>query len=181
MLRVGRQELNYGSGRLVSVREGSNVRQSFDGVRSEAMPASGKLTRGPFGRTSTSPDSSTTSPDHRNGILGSLRDASDIAEVADDLGRLLSGLKIERMPTYDRGRGYGTPTLAWLAAWRAPSPRKSQAFDFDYEGVVQFGSFGSDDIRAWTSRIGYWLQFLTLSTAPTIQHEGRYFEWRQSP
>src|SRR5580658_3174940 len=28
VLRIGRQELNYGSGRLVSVREGPNVRQS---------------------------------------------------------------------------------------------------------------------------------------------------------
>ncbi len=38
VLRVGRQELNYGSGRLVSVREGPNVRQSFDGfkIRSKA-------------------------------------------------------------------------------------------------------------------------------------------------
>ncbi len=33
VLRVGRQELNYGSGRLVSVREGPNVRQSFDGFK----------------------------------------------------------------------------------------------------------------------------------------------------
>jgi hypothetical protein len=33
VLRIGRQELNYGSGRLVSVREGPNVRQSFDGVK----------------------------------------------------------------------------------------------------------------------------------------------------
>ena len=32
-LRVGRQELDYGSGRLISVREGPNVRQSFDGAR----------------------------------------------------------------------------------------------------------------------------------------------------
>ena len=29
VLRVGRQELKYGSGRLVSIREGPNVRQSF--------------------------------------------------------------------------------------------------------------------------------------------------------
>src|SRR5579859_2545527 len=38
VLRIGRQELNYGSGRLVSVREGPNVRQSFDGfkIRSKA-------------------------------------------------------------------------------------------------------------------------------------------------
>ena len=33
VLRIGRQELNYGSGRLVSVREGPNVRQSFDGAK----------------------------------------------------------------------------------------------------------------------------------------------------
>jgi hypothetical protein len=32
-LRVGRQELLYGSQRLVSVREGPNYRQSFDGVK----------------------------------------------------------------------------------------------------------------------------------------------------
>ena len=31
--RAGRQELNYGSGRLVSVRQGPNVRQSFDGFK----------------------------------------------------------------------------------------------------------------------------------------------------
>jgi hypothetical protein len=33
MLRAGRQEITFGSGRLVSVREGANVRRSFDGAR----------------------------------------------------------------------------------------------------------------------------------------------------
>lgn len=37
-LRVGRQELNYGAGRLVSVREGPNVRVGFDGVRAILRP-----------------------------------------------------------------------------------------------------------------------------------------------
>ncbi|MFN8001074.1 MAG: alginate export family protein [Acidobacteriota bacterium] len=32
-LRIGRQELSFGSSRLVSTREGPNVRQSFDAVR----------------------------------------------------------------------------------------------------------------------------------------------------
>src|SRR5229473_5664755 len=32
-LRVGRQELEYGSGRLIDVREGPNVRLSFDGFK----------------------------------------------------------------------------------------------------------------------------------------------------
>lgn len=33
MLRAGRQEVYFGSSRLVSYREGPNVRQSFDGLR----------------------------------------------------------------------------------------------------------------------------------------------------
>lgn len=32
-IRIGKQELNYGSGRAVAVREGPNVRQAFYGVR----------------------------------------------------------------------------------------------------------------------------------------------------
>src|SRR4029077_9256430 len=32
-LRIGRQELSFGSQRLVSIREEPNVRQSFDGAR----------------------------------------------------------------------------------------------------------------------------------------------------
>src|SRR4029079_14225758 len=32
-LRVGRQEMEYGSGRLIDVREGPNVRLSFDGFK----------------------------------------------------------------------------------------------------------------------------------------------------
>src|SRR6267142_5998564 len=32
-LRIGRQELEYGSGRLIDVREGPNVRLSFDGFK----------------------------------------------------------------------------------------------------------------------------------------------------
>jgi hypothetical protein len=31
-IRVGRQEFEFGSGRLVDVREGPNVRQAFDGI-----------------------------------------------------------------------------------------------------------------------------------------------------
>jgi hypothetical protein len=31
--RVGRQEMTFGSGRLVDIREGPNIRQSFDGAR----------------------------------------------------------------------------------------------------------------------------------------------------
>ena len=43
VLRLGRQELNYGSGRLVSVREGPTVRQSFDGVKVRSKAGAWKI------------------------------------------------------------------------------------------------------------------------------------------
>lgn len=33
LLRIGRQEMSYGSGRFIDVREGANVRAGYDGVR----------------------------------------------------------------------------------------------------------------------------------------------------
>jgi hypothetical protein len=38
LLRVGRQEMSYGSGRLIDVREGPNVRFGYDGLRVIARP-----------------------------------------------------------------------------------------------------------------------------------------------
>ena len=43
VMRLGRQELNYGSGRLVSVREGPTVRQSFDGVKVRSKAGAWKI------------------------------------------------------------------------------------------------------------------------------------------
>ena len=42
-LRAGRQEVAFGSSRLVSVREGPNVRRSFDGVRATVAARSWQL------------------------------------------------------------------------------------------------------------------------------------------
>ena len=39
-LRIGRQELNFGSGRLISSRDLPNVKQNFDGVRLLVSPVS---------------------------------------------------------------------------------------------------------------------------------------------
>ena len=49
LLRAGRQEMSFGSSRLVGVRESPNVRQSFDGLRAtlgvEGWLVDGFLTR----------------------------------------------------------------------------------------------------------------------------------------
>lgn len=52
--RVGRHELEYGSGRLIDVREGPNVRLSFEDSRSRRASVLGRLTASLFARTWTS-------------------------------------------------------------------------------------------------------------------------------
>jgi hypothetical protein len=60
--RVGRQELNYGSGRLVAVREGPNVRQSFDGFKIMSQVGLWRIDGSPCIRISITLDSLTIIP-----------------------------------------------------------------------------------------------------------------------
>ena len=62
VLQAGRQELNYGSGRLVSVREGPNVRQSFDGAKLKIKAGAWRVDAFAARPDLESPVSSITSP-----------------------------------------------------------------------------------------------------------------------
>jgi len=61
-LRVGIQELEYGSGRLIDVREGPNVRLSFIGFRILSKLGSWRIDGFAVDRGRTTSDSSTTCP-----------------------------------------------------------------------------------------------------------------------
>jgi len=56
-VRAGRHELEYGSGRLIDVREGPNVRLGFDGFKVKGRcQVPGRLTASPCAQTWTSRD-----------------------------------------------------------------------------------------------------------------------------
>jgi hypothetical protein len=69
-LRVGRQELNYGSGRLISVREGPNVRQSFDGLKVMSSIGSWNVDAFAARPDLDKPGFFDNSPDHRTAFWG---------------------------------------------------------------------------------------------------------------
>src|SRR5580698_1126290 len=69
-LRVGRQELNYGSGRLISVSEGPNVRQSFDGFKVMSRIGSWNVDAFAVRPDLDKPGFSNNSPDHRTAFWG---------------------------------------------------------------------------------------------------------------
>jgi hypothetical protein len=120
--RAGRQELNDGSGRLISIREGPNVRQSFDGFRimsdEGAWHIDGFAVRPDFDTLGTS----TNNPKPASGVytaralfgaaflwisitLASLEDATYNRGTADELRHTL-GARLWRPPCGD-GRRLG--------------------------------------------------------------------------
>ena len=160
VLRVGRQELNYGSGRLVSIREGPNVRQSFDGfkIRSKAGPWN-------VDAFAVRPDLDETgffnnTLDHRTGFWGVYATRPWRAGVSFDAYCLGEDRKDA---AYQRGTAAELRHSVGARLWR-PVATRGHGWDFDDEGVWQFGTFGSDEIRAWTvaSDTGYSLPNLPL-------------------
>ena len=158
--RAGRQELNYGSGRLVSVREGPNVRQSFDGFK--VMSKAGAWNIDGF---AVRPDLDNfgffdNNPDHQTSFWGIYNTRPLRRDISLDLYYL--GIA-RKQATYNRGTA-NELRHSLGARLSRPIPQTDGGWDFDYEGVWQFGSFGSANIRAWTfaSETGYSVPTLPL-------------------
>jgi hypothetical protein len=153
VLRVGRQELNYGSGRLVSVREGPNVRQSFDGVKIRSKVGAWHIDEWAVRPDLDKPGFFDNAPDHTTAFWGVYATRSLGHRVGLDAYYLGEDRKTA---AFERGTATELRHSVAARLWR-PIAKKERGLDFDYEGVFQFGSFGSDDIRAWTlaSDTGY--------------------------
>ena len=152
-LRIGRQELNYGSGRLVSVREGPNVRQSFDGFKVRSKVGSWNLDGWAVRPGLDKPDFFDNAPNHATGFWGAY--ATHPGTKAISIDPYYLGLD-RQAATFNRGSGHEVRHTLAARVWK-PVATKERGWDFDDEAVWQFGSFGSGGIRAGTiaSDTGY--------------------------
>jgi hypothetical protein len=164
VLQAGRQEFNYGSGRLVSVREGPNVRQSFDGARLKSQTGAWRIDLWAARPDQDKPGFFNNLPDHRTAFWGVYATRPWRCRVSFDSYYL--GLDRKSF-TYNRGSAQESRHNLGARLWRSPATKESD-WDFDYEAVWQFGSFGTGGIRAWTvaSDTGY--SFLALPLQPRI-------------
>jgi hypothetical protein len=160
VLRAGRQELNYGSGRVVSVREGPNVRQSFDGIKIRSEAGTWHIDAFAVRPDLDAPGFFDNTPDHGAAFWGIYATRPWRRRVSFDTYYL--GLD-RKQATFERGTAGELRHTAGARLWR-PVLTKERAWDFDYEGMAQFGTFGSGNIRAWTvaSDTGYSLPKLPL-------------------
>lgn len=141
-VRAGRQEAEFGSSRLVSVREGANVRQSFDGARIFLQVGRWQVSPWFFKPVTTGRGFFDDRPNNEQAFFG--------AYAARNLPRL-KGLFVvyaNRLDTktarYEQGAGRERRDTVG-----ARIAGKTGAFDFNYEAVGQFGRFRADGIRAW--------------------------------
>jgi hypothetical protein len=159
-LRAGRQELAYGSQRIISVREGPNVRQSFDGVRGllrmKGLQVDGFVTRP--AETNRHVFDDHTDKDRALWGLYSVIPLPPLARGSVDLYYVGYYNKQSR---FDQGSARETRHSVGTRIWRTERP-----LDYNFEAIYQWGSFDGGAIRAWTvaSDTGY--SFSTLPFRP---------------
>lgn len=153
MLRVGRQELEYGSGRLIDVREGPNVRLSFDGFLVKSQVDSWHIDGLAMRPDLDNPGFFDNAPNHAVGFWGVYVTRPVFRDATIDAYYL--GLD-RQQAAFERGTAQEV-RQSLGARLSVPIATQRPGLDFDYEGVWQFGTFGTGNIRAWTvaSETGY--------------------------
>jgi hypothetical protein len=161
-LRVGRQELEYGSGRLMDVREGPNVRLSFDGFMVKSKIDSWQIDGFAVRPDLDNPGFFDNAPNHAVSFWGVYATRPSPRKMSLEVYYL--GLD-RRQATFQRGTAQEVRHSLGARISRPVATERS-GLDFDYEGAWQFGTFGSGNIRAWTvaSETGY--RFPTVPLEP---------------
>ncbi|MGO3128253.1 MAG: alginate export family protein [Luteimonas sp.] len=140
-LRTGIQELRLGSARLIDVRDGTNVRRSFDAVR-------GYMERG-----SWRVDAFAAAPrQHRPGSFDDARSRTQaIRGVYATHSASGTGWDAYLLHYEDAAAHYAQGTARerrWTLGARSFGSRGQ--LDWNHEAALQVGRFGNARIRAWT-------------------------------
>jgi len=142
-IRFGRQELGFGSGRLISPAEGLNTRRSLDGTRLTIKIGSIVWNATSLRLVKSQPGVFDDVPDHTQTEWGTGMTAPHPAWKKANVSLYYFGLD-RKSSIYQKGVGreirqtIGSRSFKTAARW-----------DFNYEAIVQWGSFAGKPIRAW--------------------------------
>ncbi|MGC4042014.1 MAG: alginate export family protein [Flavobacterium sp.] len=167
LIRTGRQEMSFGSQRLVAVRDGPNNRQSFDGIKliyeGEQFRADAFYSHYVTARKGIFDDESLQS----RKFWGSYLVFKNVPWVKN-IDLYYFGY--ERDPAaFDEGNGNEKRHSAGTRIWG-----RSAGFRYDTEAVWQFGKFGSEDISAWTVSVNTGYRFPHIKFHPEIGLKGEF-------
>ena len=158
--RVGRQELNYGSGRLISVREGPNLRLYFDGAKvmykrgnfsSDAfIMAQSTVTEGAFDNSSTK----------KANLWGSYNTFTLPKETNLDVYYI--GVHRDEIRYEDQFLKETRHTIG-TRIWR-----DADGFIYNFEAAYQFGKVSRGRINAYTVSMDAGYSFAEAKGEPTV-------------
>src|SRR6202171_5947572 len=173
-LRIGRQDMMFGSSRLVSLREAPNVRRAFDGVRTFWKATNGKRLDAFLVRPVTPQYGVFDDSRDRTQLFWGVYGTSTIPRIKGanvDLyyfgldrrdapiaqGRAQEHRHTVGMRVFGNRTGFDLDEEIFNFDSRRPVPDVESKFDWDAEGAYQFGSFGTVEIGAWliSSNWGY--------------------------
>jgi hypothetical protein len=161
-LRIGRHELEYGSGRLIDVREGPNVRLSFDGFMVKSKIDSWQIDGFALRPDKDNPGFFDNAPESSVSFWGVYATRSLPRKASLDLYYL--GLD-RKAATFQRGTAQEVRQSLGARISR-PIATEQSGWDYDNEGLWQFGTFGSGNIRAWTIATETGYRFPTAPLKP---------------
>ena len=139
-VRTGRQEIAVGSGRLYALREGPNVPMSFDGVRAIAQTQSWQFDTWAARPVTTTPGIFDDSSHHEFSVWGAYVTRTGHRQTS--LSAYYLGYD-QRNSSFNKGVANELRHTVGARVWR------DGTWSYDFEGMYQFGSFGTGNIRAW--------------------------------
>lgn len=160
-LRLGRQEIQYGSGRLLDVREGPNLRLYFDGAKAAYSSPNFQVDGFVFGSGKVNPGTFDNALGRRARLWGVYSAYTPTPNFNVDLYYL----GIDRTAArFDEGVADESRHTFGARVWK-----NGGEFLYNFELGYQVGSFGTDKIRAWggSSEIGY--RFTQLKGSPALK------------
>jgi len=165
-IRVGRQEINYGSGRLISVREGTTVRQYFTGAK--LMYAAPKFSVDAFVMAADEVNFGVF--DNRSSHQANLWGIYSNLNIPHGGNFDFYYLGIRRdQAEFEEGIAKEIRHTVATRYWKGGG-----GFIYNLEAAYQFGTFGNGHIDAWTMAIELGYTFEETKFKPSINLRNDY-------
>jgi hypothetical protein len=162
-LRLGRHEMDYGDGSLVSHREGPNVRRGYDGPKVMVGLRAWRLDAFVVRPVETDPGVFDDGPERGQRFWGVY--ASAQRPLPGPFGRP----ELYYLGVVREGARYGQGTAREIRhTFGLRTTYRNGNFDAWLEGTLQAGSFGAGDIRAWKHVQVYGYRFEHVRLRPRV-------------
>ena len=173
-VRVGRQNLNYGDGSLVSIRD-LNVRRPFDAIKLILRPQAWRIDIFAAKPVETSPGFFDDAPDHTETFWGIWATDTKEQSFVRQLDFYYLGLD-RKNAQFDQGTAREQRNTLGFRAHQTASK-----LAFIQEGDLQLGTFGSGRLLAWKFADGLSYSLPQIRQHPALELQGAISSGDKNP